>query len=260
MSQPENGQLFSRELSYNADETPSSSFSAQEVHELSRLNLHLTKAINGGSLPAQKLKLAKESLLKLQTRLKPINALFIEAPRDSDLHRFTVDIFHSLRELYLNRCPPSTVLGIYNLRFQLNRLEVINSGISSLFEFLGPQDWDRSYSCDPMLLPGDVVPIPDEYKWHQVTNLRLSNCGVDRLDKCMHLFPNLEQLDISFNDISHVIHLQDSPLLSVLNISNNRISVLSNLNRVISNIRRLNLSNNCIESLDGLGFLESLER
>lgn len=260
MSASDAGQLFSRESQNSRDETPTSSFSAQEVHELSKLHQHLSRAINGKKLPPHKLKLAEESMLKLEIRLKPVNAMVIEAPRDSDLHRFTVDIFHSLRELYLNRCPPSTVLGIFKLRFQLVRLEVINSGISSLFDFLGPQEWDRSFSCFPMLLPGDVVAIPEEYMWHSTTNLRLSNCGIDRLDKSMHLFPSLEQLDLSYNDISHVIHLQDCPRLSVLNLSNNRISVLSNLNRVISNVVKLDLSQNRIESLDGLEFLEFLSR
>lgn len=169
-------------------------------------------------------------------------------------------MFHSLIELYINRCPDSTILGLFKLRFQLTRLEVINSGIFNLSELLGPEFWDKSISCHPMMLPIETVPVPDTLKWNLLVNLRLSNCGIARLDKAMHLFPNLEQLDVSYNDIAHVIHLQDCPVLSVLNISHNRIRVLSNLSRVIKNISVLNLSNNKVESLDGLEYLELLER
>ncbi len=169
-------------------------------------------------------------------------------------------LFHSLRELYLNQCPPSTIDSLYSLRFQLTRLEIINSGIFELSSFLGPSKWDRSLQCDPMLLPGEAVELPGAMKWQQLQCLRISNCGVDQLDKGMHLFPALEQLDLSYNDITHIVHLQDCKDLRVLNLSFNRVRVLSNLNRVITNIRRLNLSNNSIESLDGLSALEFLEK
>jgi Leucine-rich repeat (LRR) protein len=168
-------------------------------------------------------------------------------------------MFHSLRELYINQCPPSTVDGLYSLRFQLERLEIINSGIFRLCSFIGPPKWEKSFQLDPILLPGDAIEIPNSMQWKQLTCLRLSNCGLDQMDKGMHLFPIVEQLDISFNDIAHVVHLQDCRDLRIANMSFNRIRVLSNLSRVIKNIRKLNLSNNSIESLDGVSALEHLE-
>ena len=260
VSGSDQGLLFSREYITSDDDAPSSKFSAQELFELSKLNLHLSRVINAGKLPQNKLNIAVDSMTKLQSRLKPIQALYVEATRGPELYRFTVDMFHSLRELYISRCPSSTIIGLFKLRFQLHRLEIINSGIFQLSTFLGPDRWDPSFSCHPLKLPGDVTPVSENLKWHQITNLRLSNCGIAKLDKAMHLFPRMEQLDLSYNDISYVIHLQDCTELTVLNISYNRISVLSNLNRVISNITRLNLSNNRVVSLDGLQFLEFLER
>ena len=168
-------------------------------------------------------------------------------------------MFHALRELYINQCPPSTIDGLYTIRFQLVRLEIINSGIFRLCTLIGPDKWERSLQLDPILLPGDAVEIPNSMKWKQLTCFRLSNCGLDQIDKGMHLFPTVEQLDISYNDIAHVVHLQDCKELRIANMSYNRIRVLSNLSRVIKNIRKLNLSYNNIESLDGVSALEYLE-
>jgi Leucine-rich repeat (LRR) protein len=162
------------------------------------------------------------------------------------------------------------VLELYSLRFQLSHLEIINSGIFSVSQLLGPEKWDRSVAaaCLPMQLPivsstissqQAQLGIPDAMQWRQLTVLRMSNCAIDRLDRGMHLLPRLEQLDLSYNDIAHVVHLQDCRNLRVLNVSHNRIRVLSNLNRVIRGIRKLNLAFNCIESLDGLGSLDLLE-
>lgn len=74
------------------------------------------------------------------------------------------------------------------------------------------------------------------------------------------MLPNLKLLDVSHNDIQYIIHLYHCISLQTLNISYNRIRVLSNISLVIPTIRKLNLSHNQIESLDGLDKLYSLEK
>lgn len=76
----------------------------------------------------------------------------------------------------------------------------------------------------------------------------------------MHFFPNIKYLDLSRNSIQHIIHLQDCISLKYINLSHNRIRVLSNLERVLGSVTRLNVSHNEIESLDGIDKIYSLER
>jgi Leucine-rich repeat (LRR) protein len=171
-----------------------------------------------------------------------------------------LEAFASLEELTLNKCPPSTISDLYSFRKKLTKLEVICSGIPVLSRLLAPIKSKYLKSFQPMILndlPSQMKPL---HAWDQLTTLRLVNCGLTRLDASLHYLPALTHLDISYNDLSHIIHLQDCHRLRVLNISHNRISVLSNLIWVIPGIERLNLSHNFIESLDGLGQLFQLQR
>ena len=105
----------------------------------------------------------------------------------------------------------------------------------------------------------EKITIPDSLVWSQLKVLKMSNCGLSRLDASFHLFPNLTNLDLSNNQISHIAHLHDCFSLRYLNLSRNKISVLSNLDRLLGNIISLNLSMNKIESLDGIDRIITLQ-
>jgi Leucine-rich repeat (LRR) protein len=208
---------------------------------------------------------------------------------------FSLGPFTSLNELILNRVPPSTVEDIYSFRQRIHRLEVINSGIPELRKFLAPikrKYWahfkpmhigispslhhvfpeykddsehpSRSQSIDKngaLVTTGDDE--ADAYLkncWLELTHLRLCNCGIARLDPSLHFLPHLKMLDLSHNDLSHVIHLHDCPNLTMLNLAHNRIRVLSNLSLVVGGIQRLNLSHNEISMLDGIENLRHLTK
>ena len=96
------------------------------------------------------------------------------------------------------------------------------------------------------------VEIPDSFKWASLISLRLPNCGIVSLDRSMHMLPALEYLDVSRNDIAHIVHLQDCSALTSINLSGNRVRVLANIHRVLGCVLEIDLSNNYIESLDGL--------
>jgi Leucine-rich repeat (LRR) protein len=173
---------------------------------------------------------------------------------------FSLEAFASLKELILNKCPPSTISDLYSFRKKLTKLEIICSGVPELSKLLAPIKSKYLKTFQPMILNDLPSPMKPLYAWDHLTTLRLINCGITRLDASLHYLPALTHLDVSYNDLSHIIHLQDCHQLRVLNISHNRISVLSNLIWVIPGIERLNLSHNQVESLDGLGQLLQLER
>lgn len=173
---------------------------------------------------------------------------------------FSLEAFASLEELSLNKCPPSTILDLFDFRKKLKKMEIVSSGIPQLSRLLAPIKSKYLRPLQPMILNESISQINSAFTWEKLTTLRLINCGLTRLDSSLHFLPALVHLDVSYNEISHIIHLQDCNQLRILNISHNRISVLSNLIWVIPGIERFNISHNSIESLDGLDKLYQLQR
>ena len=196
----------------------------------------------------------------LEAKMKGLEQLHVFSLPTVDLHYFQVDIFSNLQVLRLDMCPPSTVKGIYTMRNILKTLVVTNAGITSLSRTLAPFKKKILHQLSPMIFPGEVFTIPPQYLWSNLTTLKLSNCGITKIDESLHFFPSIEYLDLSHNTITHVIHLQDCIDLKFLNLSHNRIRVLSNLERVIGSVTMLSLAYNDIESLDGIDRILSLEK
>lgn len=192
--------------------------------------------------------------LSMKDKLRDIAILkILDSSSIKSIHRFTVKDFVGIKQLHLYMCPPSTIDDLASIRIQLEVFQVINSGITNLGDILAP-DVDRRVlkKFKPMILSRESVTIPTHLLWTKLRKLKMTNCGIAKLDGSLHFLSNVEQLDMSHNSISHVIHLQDCVQLSSLNMSFNRIVVLSNVSRVLGNIRYLNLSHNCIRSLDGI--------
>lgn len=196
----------------------------------------------------------------LEEKMKRIEQLHVFSLPTPDLKYFAVDIFPSLRVLRLEMCPPSTIKGIYNMRNVLKTLVMTNSGITNMSRALAPFKKRILRLLSPMIFPDAGFTIPRQYLWSNLLTLKLSNCGISKIDESMHFFPSIEYLDLSHNTITHVIHLQDCIDLKFLNLSHNRIRVLSNLERVVGSVTTIILSNNDIESLDGIDRILSLEK
>ncbi len=169
-------------------------------------------------------------------------------------------MFTKIHELHADMCPPSTIRGLFTLRQQLHSLIIINSGITDLSKILSPVEKKYLKKLNPLILPGTRMNLPEKYLWSNLTTLTLSNCGIAKIDQALHFFPAVKYLDLSHNSISHIIHLQDCISLKHINLSHNRIRVLSNLERVLGSVTRINVSHNEIESLDGIDKIYSLER
>jgi Leucine-rich repeat (LRR) protein len=199
--------------------------------------------------------------MDLKEKLSTVKGLHIRCPSNhEDLHYFSIQMFSALNELNLDMCPPSTIRGIYSHRQRLNILSIKNSGITDLAKVLAPLQRKELRKYSPMIFNDIHVSAPAEFVWSKLVVLKLSNCGICKLDESLHFFPLLQYLDLSHNSISFIIHLQDCISLKYLNLSHNRIRVLSNLERVIGSVTRLDVSHNEIESLDGIGKIYSLER
>jgi hypothetical protein len=196
---------------------------------------------------------------RLEAKMKTVAHLQVFSLPTPDLKYFAVDIFGGLQKLQLDMIPPSTIKGLYNIRNILKSLIITNSGITNLSRSLAPFKKKVLRMLSPMIFPDTVFTIPRQYLWSNLLVLKMSNCGIAKIDESLHFFPSIEYLDLSNNSISHIIHLQDCIDLKVLDLSHNRIRVLSNLERVVGSLTHINLAGNEIESLDGLDRILSLE-
>jgi hypothetical protein len=203
-----------------------------------------------------------KSYYALEKKLSLISIIKIRLANIIDLDYFSISLYPSLQELYFDSIPPSTVSDLFQFRDQLKVLEFVNSGIPDIYSALAKDvDFDKLKHFKPLVILNETRTVPSNtIQWLSLHTLTLSNCGINKLDQSMHLFPSITELDLSKNDIVHVVHLQDCYCLSVLNLSHNRIRVLSNLGQSLGKVTRLNLCNNEIESLDGISFIYSLER
>ena len=196
----------------------------------------------------------------LEDKMKKIQQLHVFSLPTADLKYFAVDIFPAMEVLKLDLCPPSTIKGIYTMRNVLTTLVITNSGITNLSRTLAPFKKRVLRTLSPMIFPDTINNIPQKFLWSNLLTLKLSNCGISKIDESLHFFPSIEHLDLSHNTISHIIHLQDCIDLKYVNFSYNRIRVLSNFERVIGSVTMINLAHNEVESLDGIDRILSLEK
>lgn len=169
--------------------------------------------------------------------LNTIKVLKIVPFNFNTINYFSLNSFQNLEVLWLDQCPPSTIQSLYSLKNKLIKIYVYNSGITSLTSHFAPISRKLLNTLKPMVLINNPTKnIGNKYNWTQLKSLVLSNCGINYMDECFHFFPLLEVLDLSYNNIMHVVHLQDCYSLISLNLSHNRIRVLSNLDRVLGKI------------------------
>lgn len=72
-------------------------------------------------------------------------------------------------------------------------------------------------------------------------------------------FPNLENLDLSFNNIKHIKHLESLTKLENLYFVQNKISKIENLDKLIQ-LQNLELGGNRVEAIEGLDTLVNLRQ
>lgn len=198
----------------------------------------------------------------LKKKISRVKMLQIHGNNVNELYQLSLSQpFSSLIHIRLDMIPPSTISGLYELRSQLQSLEITNSGIVDLSLIFIPKAKDH-YELLTSLMPmvnHNEYNVPKEYQWLQLISLKLLNCGIVRLDESFHFMPLLASLTIEKNSVTRIVHLQDCYRLKFLNFASNRISNISNLPLVLGNVKVLDLSDNRIEVLAGFQKLYSLQ-
>lgn len=200
-----------------------------------------------------------QQLEKKLTKLRALHVRWIDS--EPETRRFSVEHYSNLEYLQLEGCPPSFIIGSFHRHFcRLKKMDICGSDGLSLSRLFLP--WrEKKVQCNfsPIMSYIECKEVPDLSKsWLSLSMVRLSKCGLAALDSSLHYLPELTDVDFSQNSISEIIHIQDCCKLSSLNLSSNKIRILSNISRVLRNITSLNLANNQVESLDGVQGLYAL--
>jgi Leucine-rich repeat (LRR) protein len=174
-------------------------------------------------------------------------------------------MFNSLRELELTESNALNICGI-SVRFaQFCGFQMSQSSNLFLLQLLRPylqklhirSNLSELRSLLASCLGDNSCQV--DTPWSKLVTLSISHCNLLTLDESIRLVPNLEELDLSHNQLQSVEWIQDCVALTKLNLNHNRISDLSKLHGVLGNISILSLKANGISSLVGLEKLYSLQ-
>ena len=76
--------------------------------------------------------------------------------------------------------------------------------------------------------------------------------SITTIDQSLQAFSNLIYLDLSYNLIEKIEHLEHCTRLQHLNLSHNKIESLEGINQHVGNVKTLDISFNRLKSLEGL--------
>ncbi|XP_062545244.1 serine/threonine-protein kinase 11-interacting protein isoform X2 [Armigeres subalbatus] len=160
---------------------------------------------------------------------------------NDDPYEFEVDIskFRSLRKLEVQKIPISQIIGIQQMRSQLNEIVCIRS-LSHVKEVITTCGGDNS----------------NGFTWNELKAANFSYNMLDHIDSSLEFTPWLENLNLSHNRIVSVSAIKWLPNLRVLNLSYNRLTHIPSFHvDATRKIQVLYISNNFIEELSGISRL-----
>lgn len=164
---------------------------------------------------------------------------------NDDPYEFAVEIikFRNLRKLHIQKIPISQVIGIQQLRSQLNEITCIRS-ISHVKEIITFCGGDNS----------------NGFTWNELTVANFSYNMLDHIDSSLEFTPRLEHLNLSHNQIVSASAIKWLPNLRILNLSFNRLSHIPSFHLdTMKKLQVLHISNNFIEDLSGISHLMGLK-
>ncbi|XP_059400129.1 nischarin-like [Carassius carassius] len=169
---------------------------------------------------------------------------------------FDLSIFKSLLQIEISDCDAGQIKDLPFLKPTLASLS-IHLSASSMKEILVPEasefaQWEPE-GVDTDCSVTAIIPT-----WKMLTTLDLSRNFIRCIDDSVKLIPEVEFLDLSYNQLSLVENLQHLYNLVHLDLSFNKLRVLEGVHTKLGNIKTLNLSGNQLETLSGLSKLYSL--
>lgn len=161
---------------------------------------------------------------------------------------FNFSSFKSLRKLVLNDINCNMIEDWGDLRTMLKTLEVYNSHILNLSEFL---------MCDQV--HKNEIDLNGPHIFTNLVEANFSNNKLIGIDKSVQLLPNVESLTFESNKIDQLEFLNSLIKLKYLNLSENCFKSTENLELKLCKIVYLDLSQNQLTSLKEFSKLYSLE-
>uniref|UniRef100_A0A8C1YA60 Nischarin n=1 Tax=Cyprinus carpio TaxID=7962 RepID=A0A8C1YA60_CYPCA len=169
---------------------------------------------------------------------------------------FDLSIFKSLLQIEISDCDAGQIKGLPSLKPTLATLS-IHLSASSMKEILVPEASEFA-QWEPEGVDTDCPVTAIIPTWKMLTTLDMSRNFIRCIDESVKLIPEVEFLDLSYNELSLVENLQHLYNLVHLDLSFNKITVLEAVHTKLGNIKTLNLSGNQLETLSGLSKLYSL--
>ncbi|XP_041459389.1 nischarin-like [Lytechinus variegatus] len=166
---------------------------------------------------------------------------------------FDLSYFKSIRHLQIEVCNARCISGIEEAKTHVSFLAVHKS-FNSIQDMLLPNltQWESLASSSGQ----DVMEIVPP--WARVKLVDFSYNDLNEIDRSICLLPNVEQLDLSHNQLRSVNHLHHLSAMTHLNLSYNQLHSLDDMNTRLGNVHTLLLTNNDLSSLYGLAKLYSL--
>uniref|UniRef100_A0A671Q7R7 PX domain-containing protein n=1 Tax=Sinocyclocheilus anshuiensis TaxID=1608454 RepID=A0A671Q7R7_9TELE len=169
---------------------------------------------------------------------------------------FDLSIFKSLLQIEISDCDAGQIKGLPSLKPTLATLS-IHLSASSMKEILVPEASEFA-QWEPEGVDTDCPVTAIIPTWNMLTTLDMSRNFIRCIDESVKLIPEVEFLDLSYNELSLVENLQHLYNLVHLDLSFNKLTVLEGVHTKLGNIKTLNLSGNQLETLSGLSKLYSL--
>uniref|UniRef100_A0A672NIM9 Nischarin n=1 Tax=Sinocyclocheilus grahami TaxID=75366 RepID=A0A672NIM9_SINGR len=169
---------------------------------------------------------------------------------------FDLSIFKSLLQIEISDCDAGQIKGLPSLKPTLATLS-IHLSASSMKEILVPEASEFA-QWEPEGVDTDCPVTAIIPTWKMLTTLDMSRNFIRCIDESVKLIPEVEFLDLSYNELSLVENLQHLYNLVHLDLSFNKLTVLEGVHTKLGNIKTLNLSGNQLDTLSGLSKLYSL--
>ncbi|XP_071171413.1 nischarin-like isoform X2 [Mytilus edulis] len=162
--------------------------------------------------------------------------------------KFDLTLYKSLECLELEHCDPFLISGLETNKQSIEHL-FIHYSLNSIRDIM-LQDIPHWKAEDGTMVVSH---------WENLIEVDFSHNSILHIDDSVQLLPRVEVLDLSYNKLESIEHLNWLSQLTILNLSYNNISHLDSLHTKLGNLKKLNLAGNKLSSLSGLSKLFSLE-